>query len=231
MGITPLDIQEKEFERAFRGYDIEDVDEFLDQIARDLEELIRENKELKERVAALEDKNTNYRQMENTMQNAIVVAQKAADDVKVKAAREAESIRQDAELEGRRIIEEARGRSGKLVEEHKAILRQAGDFKVRFRTFLEDQLTMLDREKWPTLPEEKNREELAGNAGNVVEMTRTFDPDPSLKPEADPAPEEKPAEEEKVQDKPLFDDEDLSFDQDLDLDYGLERDLDKDPEF
>ena len=106
MTITPMDIQNKEFERSFRGYDIEDVDEFLDRAAKDLEQLMRENVELKDQTNQLLEKNKNYQKLEETMHNAIVVAQETAEEVKLTARREAELIRREAESEAKQIIEE-----------------------------------------------------------------------------------------------------------------------------
>ncbi len=150
MAITPLDIQNKEFERTFRGYDIEDVDEFLDRIAKDLDQLIRENNDHKEQVAMLHEKNKTYHKMEETMHNAIVVAQETAEEVKHSAKREAELIRKDAEREAKQILEEARLRAGRVLGEHEELLKRARVFKMRFKAFLETQLTLLESDEWMT---------------------------------------------------------------------------------
>jgi cell division initiation protein len=148
MAITPNDIQNKQFERAFRGYEIEDVDDFLDQIAKDLEQLIRENTELKDQVDQLQDKNKSYHKMEETMHNAIVVAQETADEVKQNAKREAELIRKEAEREARQIVEDARYRVSRLMGEHEELLKRARVFKMRFRSFMESQLVALETDDW-----------------------------------------------------------------------------------
>ncbi len=148
MTITPMDIQNKEFERSFRGYDIEDVDEFLDRVAKDLEQLIRENMELKDQLSQLQDKNKNYQKLEETMHNAIVVAQETAEEVKQNAKREADLIRREAEKEAQRIIEDARYRSSKILSEQEELFKQARVFKMRFRSFIEAQLSSLENEDW-----------------------------------------------------------------------------------
>jgi cell division initiation protein len=221
MSITPLDIQDKEFERGFRGYDIEDVDEFLDQIAKDLEVLLKENAELKEQVNQLIDKNKNYQQLEETMHSAIVVAQKAANEVKETARRDAESIRLDAEREARQIIEDARQRSGKVVAEHEVLVKEARLFKTRFRSFIENQIALLDGEKWIEEPSAIDR---------VSELTREFEAPFVLEQKNEKAPEVKPdlAPEPEPKNEP----EEDTFELDIDTDYGLEdRDLDADPKF
>jgi len=172
MTITPLDIQNKEFERTFRGYDIEDVDEFLDRIAKDLEQLIRENNDYKEQIELLQEKNKTYHKMEETMHNAIVVAQETAEEVKQNAKREADLIKKDAEREAKQILEEARLRAGRVLGEHEELLKRARVFKMRFKAFLETQLTTFDSDEWMT-------EQLKGQGlGSTARQQVTKEPEP-----------------------------------------------------
>ena len=146
MGLTPMDIHNKEFERSFRGYLVEDVNEFLDQVAKEMEQLLRENMELKEQIHQLNEKLKGYQKLEETMHNAILVAQETAEEVKQNANREADLIRREAEREAQRIIEDARYRSSKVLAEHEELFKQAQVFKMRFRSFLEAQLSALEME-------------------------------------------------------------------------------------
>jgi cell division initiation protein len=148
MGLTPADIHNKEFERSFRGYAVEDVNEFLDQVAKDYEQIVGENMELKEQMGQLLEKLKSYQKLEETMHNAIVVAQETAEDVKQNANREADLIRREAEREGQRIVEDARYRSSKVLAEHEELYKQAQVFKMRFRSFIEAQLSALEMEDW-----------------------------------------------------------------------------------
>jgi cell division initiation protein len=148
MGLTPMDIHNKEFERAFRGYLVEEVNEFLDQVAKEMEQLLRENMELKEQIHQLNEKLKGYQKLEETMHNAILVAQETAEEVKQNANREADLIRREAEREAQRIIEDARYRSSKVLAEHEELFKQAQVFKMRFRSFLEAQLSALEMEDW-----------------------------------------------------------------------------------
>jgi len=161
--ITPLDIQNKEFQRTFRGYDIEDVDEFLDRIAKDLEQLIREKKDYMEQIELLQEKNKSYHKMEETMRNAIVVAQETAEEVKLNAKREAELIRKDAGREARQVLEEARLRAGRVLSEHEELLKRARVFKIRYKAFLETQLATLESDEWMT--EQLKVQGLSSSAG------------------------------------------------------------------
>lgn len=89
MGLTPLDIHNKEFTRGFRGYDEDEVNEFLDQVIKDFEKVIRDKKSLEDRVAELEDKNSHFNNIEETLNRSILVAQETADEVKNNANKEA----------------------------------------------------------------------------------------------------------------------------------------------
>ncbi len=171
MPVTPLDIQNKEFERAFRGYDIEDVDEFLDQIAKDLEKLINDNSALTEQLEQLVEKNKNYQKLEETMHNAIVIAQETAEEVKHIAKREADLIRREADKEGQRIIDEARYRSTKILAEQEDLFKQAQAFKMRFRSFIEAQLSALESEEWMNNPPKEMR---------LGEKKRSYDTSPEV---------------------------------------------------
>jgi len=176
LAITPLDIQNKEFERAFRGYDIEDVDEFLDQIAKDLEILISDNAVLTDQLEQMKEKNKNYHKMEGTMHNAIVVAQETAEEVKHIAKREADLIRREAEKDAQRIIDEARYRSTKILSEQEDLFKQAQVFKMRFRSFIEAQLSALESEEWMNNPPKDL---------GASERKRTFNTDADYEPKSD----------------------------------------------
>jgi cell division initiation protein len=215
MTITPMDIQNKEFERSFRGYDIEDVDEFLDRIAKDLEQLIRENMEYKDQINHLQGKNKHYQNMEETMHNAIVVAQETADGVKHSAKREADLIRREAESEAKKIVDEARYRSGKILNEREELFKQAQIFKMRFRSFMEAQLSALESEDWL---EEDRAEKIADK------------PLPSFEPQADFEPKEDFETKTDFEPKEDFETK-TDFEPDPDFKLFSDDDSDKDPEF
>lgn len=148
MSLTPMDIHNKEFERGFRGYNMEEVDDFLSTVARDFETMMREIADLREQVDRLTDKNKSYEKLEETLHNAILVAQEAAEEVKQYANREAELIRREADKDAQRIVEEARYKASRILAEHEDLYKQAQVFKMRFRSFIEAQLSTLELEDW-----------------------------------------------------------------------------------
>lgn len=158
MSLTPMDIQNKEFERAFRGYKQEDVDEFLENVAKDYELAVKEKMSLEEKIQMLEDKLEQYQKLENTLHNSIIVAQETAEDVKRNASKEAELIRREAEKEAQRIVEEARYKASRILAEHEEVYKQAQIFKLRFRAFIEAQLASLELEDWLQVDNEEEHE-------------------------------------------------------------------------
>lgn len=149
--LTPLDIHNKEFRRSFRGYNEDEVDDFLDEVVRDFEELLRANAALKEQVEQLQTRVEQYRQLENTLHNTLIVAQETAEEVKENARKEAELIVRQAEAEAKRIIEEAQRRAREEEERVAALRREAAAFRARVRSLLESQLEILRDDGWPAV--------------------------------------------------------------------------------
>lgn len=151
MPLTPLDIHNKEFSRRIRGYDEDEVNEFLDQVIKDYEAMIRENKELQEQVATMQDKLAHFSNIEETLSKTIIVAQEAADEVKGNSKKEAQLIVKEAEKNADRIINEALAKSRKIALEMEELRKQASIYRTRFRTLLEAQIEMLKEDGWDSL--------------------------------------------------------------------------------
>jgi cell division initiation protein len=159
--LTPIDITNKEFGRAIRGLNPTEVEEFLDRVAKDYEELIKDNITAKEQISQLKEKLSHYHKLEETLHNAIVVAQETAEEVKRNASKEADLIRREAEREGHRIMEEARYKAGRILSEHDEVYKQAQIYKMRFRSLVEAQLAALEMEDW-LIPDDINDEARRG---------------------------------------------------------------------
>jgi len=142
--LTPLDIHNKEFRKGFRGYNELEVDEFLDQVVRDFEEILRENAELKAKIEELEGRVQQYRTLEETLNNTLIVAQQAADEVKSSAHREAELIAERAKFEAARITDEAQNRARAELAEYEGTRRQMQVFRTRMKVLLKSYLDVLD---------------------------------------------------------------------------------------
>lgn len=158
MPLTPLDIHNKEFSRSFRGYDEDQVNEFLDQVIKDYEALIRENKDLHNQTVTLQERLDHFTNIEESLSKTIIVAQEAADEVRSNAKKEAQSILKETEKNADRIINESLTRSRKVALEIEELKKQASIYRTRFRTLLEAQLELLNTEGWQSMQFE-NKEE------------------------------------------------------------------------
>lgn len=142
--ITPLDIQNKEFKKSFRGYKASEVDQFLDDIIADYEKLYRENIELKDKILMLNEQLEQYNNLEDTLKETLVVAQGTADEVIGAARQKAEIIIEDAERTSKKIIDEANEEVRNIRKEYDYLIKEIFIFKTRYKSFIEAQLITLD---------------------------------------------------------------------------------------
>lgn len=156
MPLSPLDIHNKEFARRLRGYDEDQVNEFLDQIIKDYEAVIRENKELGNEIITLQEKLDHFSNIEETLSKTIIVAQEAADEVKNNAKKEAQLIVKEAEKNADRIVNESLAKSRKIALEVEELKKQASIYRARFRTLVEAQLDLLSQDGWDALENRGN---------------------------------------------------------------------------
>lgn len=143
MGITPIDINNKEFKKAFRGYDIDDVDDFMDELVEDFEKLYKENSALREKMALLNEKLEHYNKIESTLQNTLVLAQGAADQTKSNSQKEADLIVKNANDTAQRIIDQAHTEVVRITGEYEKTKQEFQLFKSRYKAFIQAQLDML----------------------------------------------------------------------------------------
>ena len=121
MRISPHDIRQQQFTvRMFRGFDPQEVDAFLEDVADDYETLLRDSQLLREQVAAQEERSRGVVELERVLQDTLVTTQRLADDLKAAAKREAEEIRTAARHEAELIVREAELRGDKTVETARA---------------------------------------------------------------------------------------------------------------
>lgn len=140
MKLTPLDIHHKEFGHSLRGYNEEQVDAFLDEVADEFERLFKENIDLSERLEAAGERVRTYQAMEATLQNTMVAATRSAEEIGAKARNEAEMTVRDAELKAKEIIHNALQQKQKVANELIRIKQAEEEFRSRYRSLLESQM-------------------------------------------------------------------------------------------
>lgn len=140
--LTPLDVRKKkgDFARTLRGYDAPTVDQFLDLVAERMEELVRENTALAERVAQISGSLSSYREREQAMNEALVAAQQLREDVRTQSTRESEAVAREARVEADRIIAEARRTAQEAAEATRRVYAARARFLRSYRAFLERQV-------------------------------------------------------------------------------------------
>ena len=107
MKLTPLDIKKQEFKKIMRGYDPVEVDTFMDMMANEFEDLLKQQKEMRDKVVELETQLKDYRQIEKTLQQTLLQAQETTGRTYEAARREAETIVREAEGKASKILEQA----------------------------------------------------------------------------------------------------------------------------
>jgi cell division initiation protein len=127
MPIRPIDIRRKEFKSSFRGYDPNQVDDFLDAVADEFERTYTENQRMREEVSSLRDRLQQFEDLEGSIRAALVHAEQASDDLRRTATQEAEGIRQSAQREADFTIREAQSRSHQMLADSSARIERVQD--------------------------------------------------------------------------------------------------------
>ncbi|MCM3610749.1 MULTISPECIES: DivIVA domain-containing protein [Planomicrobium] len=153
MPLSPLDIHNKEFSKAFRGYQEDEVNEFLDQIIKDYEILLKEKKDLEERLKQTDERVGHFTTIEGTLQKSIVIAQEAAEEVRRNSQKEAKLIVREAEKNADRIVNESLTKARRIAMEIEELKKQSKVFRNRFKMIVEAQLDLIDTDDWESLME------------------------------------------------------------------------------
>lgn len=153
MALTPIDIHNKTFGSRWRGYDEDEVNEFLEQLMKDYENVLTENKELTRKLKETEEQVSHYNAIEETLQKSILIAQEAAEDVRRNSTQESKLIIKEAEKNADRIVNEALSRSREITMEIEDLKKQSKIFRNRFRMLIEAQLDLVKMDDWDALLE------------------------------------------------------------------------------
>jgi cell division initiation protein len=146
MRITPMDIEQQEFSRSFRGYNEEEVDDFLDKIVKDYEELINENVRLNEEIERMQEKLKEFSEIEETLRSALLNAQKSAEEMKGRVESEAKIIIEKAEMEAKVLKQQVLQREDLVKNEIDNLRRYKFTFKEKFKSMLNLYLKMIENE-------------------------------------------------------------------------------------
>lgn len=142
--ITPLDIENKKFSKQMvNGYSVEEVDDFLDQLTIEYEQKCRDISEKEAKISQLENDLSHYRTIESTLQNTLVIAQSAADEVKNTAKQQAEQIIKEAEGSAKQSLDSLNQSIVLKKREIDDMEKQFDIYKAKMESLLISQLELI----------------------------------------------------------------------------------------
>jgi cell division initiation protein len=142
--VTPLDIRKQTFKKGMRGYETGEVQAFLEMVAKEFEELARENAALLERMAGLDAQIEDYRKMEKALRETMLAAQQTTEGIKENARAEADLLLREAQHKADGIVAEARHRAQGLQRDVAVLEQQRNVFIAQFKSLVESQLNLLE---------------------------------------------------------------------------------------
>ncbi len=145
--ITPLEIQKQRFSRKWRGLDPVEVESFLAMAAEELEDLARAKSELESRVRALEEENVGHRERERMLRDTLTTAQRASEDIRDAAQREAELTVREAQDASERLTHHALQRSAEIEKAIHDLKLQRASFRLELQKMLELYATVLEEDR------------------------------------------------------------------------------------
>jgi len=144
MKMTPLEIQQQQFKIKFRGFDVREVDTFLEQMADAFESLQGENNRLNQEIKRLQHEAHGYREREDSFKRAMLNSQKVLEQMKENARKSAELVIAEAEVKAEKILSRAQNRLSQLHEDIAELKRQRSQIEVQIRSIIEGHSKLLE---------------------------------------------------------------------------------------
>ena len=159
MALTSLEIKDKSFNKKIRGYDVEEVDEFLDIIVRDYEDLVRDNHNKDARIRNLEERLTYFDEMKDSLSQSVLIAQDTAEKLKQAAQEKSDNILRQADQEAQHLLDHAKFKANEILRqstdnakkvaiETEELKNKARVFHQRLKSTIESQLSIVDSSEW-----------------------------------------------------------------------------------
>ena len=144
MKLTPLDIQQHQFTLRFRGFDVREVDGFLEQASDSLESAFLEIKSLEEEMRRLRNENKGYKEREETFKRAMLHSQKVVEQMKENARKSADLVVAEAEVKAEKLLNRAHNRLSQLHEDIAELKRQRRQIEVQIQSIIETHTKLLE---------------------------------------------------------------------------------------
>lgn len=143
--LTPMDIQRQDFAVKLRGYNADEVDDFLDLVGKDYEKLYKDNAELREEITRLNKSIEQYKNMEATLQQSIVLAQTAAEDIRKSATEQANVIVNEAQSKSEGMYRQLDMDIQRKKSELSGMIAEVSGYKTRIKEICSAMLEMVDK--------------------------------------------------------------------------------------
>lgn len=142
--LTPLDIESKVFTKSVSGYNTSEVKAFLREVLTDYEKSYKENIELKDKVNTLQEGIQYYKNIEETLHNTLILAEKMAEDSKALAIQKSEQIEKEAHLKADIIVNDARNEMYRINRANEELIRNFEITKIQMKQYLKAQLELTE---------------------------------------------------------------------------------------
>ncbi len=142
--LTPIDVRRFDFGRALRGYSPEKVEQFRDQVAEEMERLLRVNQDLDSKARNFHEQLRAFRERDKALNEALVTAQQLRAEVRDQAERESALVLKEARAEGERLVEFARAEVRRMEAELDALDRSRRTYLAQMRALLARQLSEVE---------------------------------------------------------------------------------------
>ncbi len=143
MRLTPLDIRKQVFKKVMRGYDPVEIETFIDMMANEFETLLKEQRDLRDKVVELDTQLKDYRQIEKSLQQTLLQAQEATGRTYESARREGELVIREAEMKAAKVLEQANGDLARMNNEIIQLQGRKESLVGRLRVLLSSELDLL----------------------------------------------------------------------------------------
>ena len=147
MSVSRIDVLNRSFGKSLRGYDTDEVDAFLQEVAETLGRLSEERTLLANRVSLLEAELVSFRERESTLRDTLMTTQRMTEGLKATAQREAQVIVAEAQARAENIINQSGLKLARLQESILNAKKMKAQLGMRLRAVAEEHLRLLDMDR------------------------------------------------------------------------------------
>lgn len=162
MALTSLELKDKTFGIKFRGYDAEEVDDFLEIVTRDYEDLVRKNYEKEAEVKSLKERLAYFDEMKESLSQSVILAQDTAEKVKIAAEEQSQNLIKQADYDAQNLLNEAKEKANEILRsatdhakkvavETEELKNKSRIFHQRLKSTIESQMAIVNSSDWEEL--------------------------------------------------------------------------------